>query len=155
MALKTAGTEMWVILTNSNGPEAIKIGCPTGVTGLGGSKTQLDATCLDSEEMEYEAGMANPGQVTVNLNFDPQAPSHLELWDLFESGDTVTWVIGFRGSTAPPTVDTAGVVTYPGGRRYISFDGYVADLPLDFAVNALVKSTMQVQRSGPRTRHNW
>jgi len=146
---------LFLRLQDSAGYSMIKVGCPTGLTGLGGSRAQLDDSCLDSEEMEYLAGMANPGQVTVNLNFDPAKISHLELWDLFETGDTVTWVIGFRDSTAPPVVDTAGSITYPGGRKYISFEGYVADLPLDFAINSLVKSTMQVQRSGPRTRHNW
>lgn len=155
MAVKTKGTELWLVQEDSAGFEMIKIGCPTGITGLGGAKSQIETTCLDSQEMEFVSGFASPGQVSVALDFDPAKISHQELWDLFEAqNDERRWVIGFSDGTAPPTVDTAGVVTYPTTRTYIDFVGYVADLPLDFALNSVVKSTMQIQRSGGRTLHN-
>lgn len=155
MGVKTQGTQLYLRRQATAGYSIVQIGCPTGATGLGGGRTQLDDTCLDSEEMEYQAGMAAPGPMTVNLNFDPSKISHQELWDLFESGETTEWVIGWPdGKDIPPTVDVgSGTITFPTTRTYTSFNGYVSDLPLDFAVNALVKSAMQVQRSGPRTMH--
>jgi hypothetical protein len=72
---------------------------------------------------------------------------------LNESGETRSWIIGFSDGTALPTVDSAGTVTYASTRTFVEFDGYVADLPLDFATNSVVKSTMQIQRSGARTLH--
>lgn len=133
----------------------VKVGCPTGVTGLGGAASQVDDTCLDDLEMKYKPGMANPGQMGVDLNFDPTVVSHQQLWDLFNSQEVVPWVVGWsNGKDIPPTVNhTTGVVTYPATRTYTSFDGYIADLPLDFAINSLVKSKMSVQRSGARTMH--
>lgn len=155
MGVRTKGTQLYVSLQNSNGYTIVQVGCPTGITGLGGAASQLDDTCLDDEEMKYLPGMPNPGQMTVNLNFDPSKVSHQELWDLFNEQTTVTWVVGWsNGKDIPPTVNAnTGVITYPSTRTFTSFDGYVADLPLDFAINSLVKSAMQVQRSGPRTNY--
>lgn len=152
MAVRTKGTELWLLKPGAD-PEFVKIGCPTGISGLGGAKSQIETTCLDSEEQEFVAGFAQPGAVTVNLDFDPAKISHQDLWDLSESGDEVTWVIGFSDGTAPPTA-TGGSPTFPPTRTFIEFQGYVSDLPLDFALNDVVKSTMQIQRSGSRILHN-
>lgn len=154
MSKTTKGTQLYLRIQNSNGYSMVQVGCPTGITGLGGAASQVDDTCLDDEEMKYKPGMPNPGQMTVNLNFDPAVISHQELWDLFNSQEVVPWVVGWSdGKDIPPTVDMSGTITYPTTRTFTSFDGYIADLPLDFAINSLVKSTMQVQRSGPRTMH--
>ncbi len=152
--MKTQGTEAWFVWNTSNGYQLVKVGCPTGLTGLGGGRPQIDVTCLDSAEMEYEAGMANPTAITININFDPAKISHQDLWDLFEDGTTVHWIVGRSDGTAPPTVNSGtGVVTYPTSRSYIDFQGYVSDFPLDAAINSVYKSAMQVQRSGTRTLH--
>ena len=156
MSITTKGTQLYVRLTNSNGYTMVKVGCPTGLTGLGGAASQVDDTCLDDAEMQYKPGMPNPGQMTVNLNFDPSVVSHQELWDLFNAQTVVTWAVGWSdGKDIPPTVNAStGVLSFPNTRTFVSFDGYIADLPLDFAINSLVKSAMSVQRSGARTLHH-
>lgn len=155
MGVRTKFTQLYVRIHNSNGYQIVQVGCPTGITGLGGAASQVDNTCLDDDEMQYLPGMPNPGQMTVNLNFDPSVISHQELWDLFNAQTTVPWVVGWSdGNDIPPTVNSStGIITYPSTRTYTSFDGYIADLPLDFAINSLVKSAMSVQRSGARTMH--
>lgn len=154
MSITTKGSEMWVRLHNSNGYTLLKIDCPTGITGLGGSKPQIDVTCLDDKEMQYQPGMAQPGTLTVNINFDPADASHQELWDHFNDGDTLEFVIGLSDGTAPPSVNSgSGVFTFPSTRSYVDFQGYISDLPLDIALNTVVKSAMQIQRSGARTAH--
>jgi hypothetical protein len=152
MSLKTKGTQIWVEQTTTDGPVWLQIGCPTGITGLGGAKSQVDDTCLDSEEMEYSPGMAAPGALSVNLNFDPAVTSHIELWELFENDATVRFAIGLSdgAKTIVPTFDTSGAPVYPTTRTFVQFSGYVADFPLDFAVNSNVTSAVSVQRTGPR-----
>lgn len=150
----TKGTQLYLRYQNSNGYALTTIACPTGITGLGGGRQQIDVTCLDDDEMQYEPGMPAPTTVTVNLNFDPQKPSHLLLWNLFESGDTEHWIVGLSDGTAAPTVSSStGVITYPTTRSYIDFDGYISDFPFDAAINTVYKSAMQIQRSGPRFLH--
>jgi hypothetical protein len=154
MSLLTKGTEMWVRLHDSAGYSLLKINCPTGITGLGGAKSQIDDTCLDDLEMKYKPGMAQPGALTVNINFDPADASHIALWDAFDSDDILLFIIGAGDGTADPTVNTgSGIVTYPSTRSFISFDGHLADFPVDFALNTVVKTAMSIQRDGPRALH--
>src|SRR5690606_8830750 len=123
--------------------------------GLGGSKSQIDVTCLDSDEMEFMPGMASPGALTVNLNFDPATVSHQELWELFENDNTVRFAIGMSdgAKSIVPTFDSAGAAVFPSTRSFIEFEGYVADLPLDFALNGVVTAAVSIQRTGARIPH--
>ena len=155
MSLRTKGTELYFVFQNSNGYSAVKLGCPKGIQGLGGSKPQIDETCLDSQEMEFGPGMANPGAITVDLDFDPSKVSHQDLIYLEQNDITVTWIVCLSDGNAPPTVNAGtGAVTYPSTRSFISFQGYIADVPFDLAVNANVKSSVSIQRSGAKT-FNW
>ena len=153
--VKTQGTQLYLRYQDSNGYAITQIGCPTGITGLGGAANQVDVTCLDDSEMSYIRGMPNPSTMQVALNFDPAKVNHQLLWDLYEAGDTLDWVLGWSdGIGIPPTVNAGtGVITFPDTRTFTEFEGYIADLPLDFAINTTVKSNMQVQRSGARTNH--
>src|SRR5690606_22349555 len=149
------GTQLWVEIADTAGSSWVQIGCPTGISGLGGAKSQIDDTCLDSEEMEYSPGMASPGALTVNLNFDPSVISHRELWELFENDNTVRFAIGLSdgAKSIVPTFDTAGTPVFPDTRTFIEFLGYVADFPLEMTLNSNVTSAVSVQRTGPRIPH--
>jgi hypothetical protein len=154
ISLKTKKTELFFVFQNSNGYALVKLGCPKGIQGLGGSKPQIDDTCLDSDEMEFTPGMPNPGALTVDLDFDPSKVSHQDLIYMDENDITATWIVALSDGIALPTVNSGtGVVTYPTTRTYINFQGYIADVPLDIAVNANVKSSVSIQRSGKRFFH--
>lgn len=142
-------------VVESGGCSWVQIGCPTSISGFGGSKSQIDETCLDSEEMEFGPGMATPGAITVNLNFDPTVTSHRELWDLFENDQVRRFAIGLSdGATSiVPTFDSACTASFPSTRTFFEFDGYVSDFPLEFSLNANVTAAVTVQRSGPRIPH--
>jgi len=154
VSVKTKGTELFFVYHNSNGYSLVKLGCPKGIQGLGGAKPQIDETCLDSQEMQFGPGMPNPGAVTVDLDFDPAKVSHQDLVYMDVNDVTTTWIIGLSDGTAVPTVNSgSGAITYPSTRTYISFDGYIADLPFDFSINSNVKSSVSIQRSGAKTLH--
>jgi hypothetical protein len=149
MAIKTQGTQLYYL----SAPDTVtRVGKLTGVTGTGGANDQIDITDLDSVEKEYLAGLPNPGAASVPINFDPSNEDHQALYALWQSGVTVTWIIGLSDGTAPPTA-AAGVITYPATRTYFDFQGYIADFPIDAAVNSKVETTMTVQRSGPKNPH--
>lgn len=146
MSLKTQGTELFYLSADDT---MTKVGKITGVTGTGGGASKIDVTDLDSTEKESIAGLPDPGAASVPINFDPSNPEHQDLFDLYTSGDKKTWVVGFADGSAPPTA-AAGVITYPTTRTYMTFSGYIADLPIDAALDSKVETTMTVQRSGPR-----
>jgi hypothetical protein len=155
MSVKTKGTQIWVEIETTAGPTWVQIGCPTGITGFGGAKSQIDETCLDSDEMEFGPGMASPGALSITLNFDPSVVSHRELWELFENDNVVRFAIGLSdgAKTILPDFDTAGLPTFPTTRTFFEFEGYVADFPLEMALNSNVQSTVSVQRTGARIPH--
>ena len=144
-SVKTQGTELFFL-----DPEGTvtKVGCVNSISGLTAARDQIETTCLDSEARTYEAGMATPGAATFGINFDPDDASHVRLHELYRAGTKIEWALGWSDGTADPTEDTAGndFVT-PNTRTWIVFNGYVADLPFDFSLNAVVASTVSVQVS--------
>lgn len=145
MAKKTQGTELWFLDPYTDQP--VKVGCVTTINGLTAARDQIETTCLDSQARTYEAGMATPGQATFGINFDPADASHVRLHELYREGTSLAWILGWSdGPGITPTVDSSTLVG-GAGRSWISFDGYVSDLPFDFSLNAVVASTVSVQVS--------
>lgn len=144
MAKKTQGTELWFINPATGLP--VKVGCVTTITGLTAARDQIEITCLDDLARRYEAGMPTPGAAQFGINFDPSDASHVLLHQLYVAGTTLLWALGWSDGTADPTSDTDGFIL-PNTRSWLSFEGYVSDLPFDFSLNAVVSSSVSVQVS--------
>lgn len=143
---KTQGTRLYFAVDES---DIFKVACPTGITGLGGARPQITKTCLDSLEQEYEGGMPDPGEVSVPVNFINRSAAHQALADLFESGDSVSWmVVESNQSNAPTALDSNGRLVSPGPTTK-EFLGHVANLEFDYQTNEIVRATLTIQRSGP------
>lgn len=130
------------------------VSCATGVSGLGGPASQIDITCLDSDENEYVQGMASPGQVTVPFNAIPASGAHQALFAMKEAGTTVSWMLALSDAvvagTVPVALDSEGRLI-SSGPTTAEFLGYVADVAVEVATNEIVRGTLTVQRSGPLT----
>jgi len=155
--VKTQGTEVFFIETTvTTDPTMYKLGCPTGVTGLGGAADQIESTCLDAtSDKEYVRGLGNPGQVSVPFNLlttGEFSPSQQLLFTLKDAGVTMPWLVSLSEGATDPTVDvdTDGVGTFlaPAGRTSFAFDAYIADINIDIATNEIVRGTLTLQRSG-------
>lgn len=156
MAIKTQGTQLYFIDDQvTGGPEIVKVECATGLSGLSNPREQIETTCLESDTREYEGGLSTPGQLSVSVNFDPANESHLRLYELWKAnGPNIKFAIGVgEQRDTDPTLDTAGDFNFPTTRSYIEFEGYIADIPLEFVLNSVVTSTIAVQVSGPYTIH--
>jgi hypothetical protein len=154
--VKTQGTHLFFVYTQgSSEPQIVKLACPTGITGMGGPKDQIESTCLDNtQDKEYEAGLGNPGQITVPFNLIPRDFSHQTLFDLKEAGDTLEWMACLSEGTDAPTLDSNAALEAPAGRSSLGFDAYIADVNIDIATNEIVRGTLILQRSGP-VRPTW
>ena len=146
MAKKTQGTQLYVADPATD--TLITVGCVTNITGITATRDQIETTCLDSTARTYVAGLAAPGAATFTINFDPTDASHTRLHELYVSGDTLEFALGWSDGTAAPTVDTNGTFNLPTTRTWIAFDGFITDLPFDFALNTVVTSNVSVQVSG-------
>ena len=152
MAVKTQGTQLFIIDAQaSGGPEVLTIFCATALSGLGAPREQIEVTCLESDAREYEGGLATPGQLTVTVNFDPDNESHYRLYEIWKSNTNFQAAIGFGPSTAVPTIGSDDYFDFPTDRTFVAFEGYVSDLPLEIALNAVVTAAIPIQLSGDYT----
>lgn len=149
--VKTQGTELFLIdRLSSSEPGIVKFACPTGITGLGGAKDQIETTCLgDTEDKAFVAGLGNPGEVSVPFNLIPSAFSHQTLFDLKESGAVLSWIACLSESKTAPTFDSDDEFNPPNDRTSFAFKAYIADVNIDIAGNEIVRGTLTLQRSGP------
>lgn len=141
--IRTQGTDVYVHADNY----IDKLACVTSISGLGGARSQIDVSCFSSDEMEYEGGMANPGQITFGGIYDSDDAVFATLIGLKESGEIVDWYIGGNDGTSAPT-EVATVFTPPSDRTGIDFKGYVADISWQMDANSVWKYQLIVQRSG-------
>ena len=144
MAIKTQGTNLFFVSS-----AAVKtLTCPTGITGLGGARDQIETTCLENtDDKTYLAGLGNPGQVSVPFVFDPSAADQKLLYALHDSGEIINWLVGFSDGTAAPTI-VSGVLTMASTRSAAQFSAFVSDVNIDVATNEIVRGTLTLQRSG-------
>lgn len=148
--LRTQGSELYFIdNSTTDGPEIVKLDCPSGLQGLGGARDQIEDTCLDNtDEKTFVAGLGNPGTMTAEVVFNPQADSHGRLFDLKNNGDVINWIIVLSDGTGAPTMDTDLEFVAPTARSSFKFSGFVSDVNVDIATNDIVKVTLSIQRSG-------
>ncbi len=152
MAVKTQGTQLFVIDPDgSAGAEVITVLCTTSLSGLGAAREQIETTCLEDDARTYVGGLATPGQLTVSVNFDPDNESHYRLYEFWKANTDFKFAIGFGPETDVPDVDSAGDFDFPTARTFISAEGYVVDLPLELALNAVVTAAIPIQVSGEYT----
>lgn len=146
--VKTKSTRLFFVDSAVSPLEIRKVACATGVQGLGGPADQIDKTCLDSEEREFEQGFVTPDPVSVPINFIPRSAAHQALIALKESGDTVSWMVVMSDQTGTPnSLNGSDRIVSPGGTT-AEFLGYVADFTLDVQTNDIVRATLTIQRSG-------
>ena len=151
--LKTQGTHLYFVKPGTQTGTAVKVTCPTGISGLGGAADQIDVTCLDAtDDRAYVRGLGNPGQVTVPFVLKSGDVSHADLVALKEAGTSVEWMVCMSDATIVPVVTVStNTFTALTTRSNIEFTGYVADLTLDGATNEVWRGTMTIQRSGAWT----
>jgi hypothetical protein len=152
--VKTQGTKLYFVdpLTSSV-PAIVELGCPTGISGLGGAADQIETTCLSATvDRTFARGLGNPGQVTVPFNLLPSNASHQLLFELSDSGVVVNWLAALSdGTNTPNTLDSNDRIVPPNDRTSFGFDAYIADVNIDIATNEIVRGTLTLQRSGQVT----
>lgn len=147
MALKTQGSKLYLIDPASG--DVVTVGCVNSISGIEATRDQLESTCLEDSARRYEAGLATPGQAQFAIHFDPADASHKRIYDLWQSGDKFEMALGYSDGTVAPDADTAGMFDLPEERSWcVMHDCFIANVPQDLALNALVNAQVSVQLSG-------
>ena len=112
--IPTAGTDAFILVASETNPgkcEVVDLGCVTSLDPGADSSDQIETTCLRDKTRRYVAGLTTPGQGSINLNADPQSPSHLELFELSKTKEIIKFAIGWSDGTSKPTVTQKGGIS--------------------------------------------
>jgi len=153
-AFETKGTHLYFVDPVTHA--AVKLTCPTGITGIGGgSKDKIDTTCLDETGAyrTYVGGFADASEVSVPFILYKGDGSHESLFTMRDSNSVVSWLVGLSDSSTAPTVTSNFELDPPNARTCLTFDGYVSNLTIDAATNEVVRGTLTIQPSGTTTFH--
>ncbi len=147
MSKKTQGTELYYIDPDSG--LVVPVGCVTSIDGIDTSIDQIETTCLEDTTRTYESGLATPGSASFGISVDPDNAGHVRLHQLKVAGTSLKWALGWSDQTGtPPTVNSAGEFELPDTRSWLTFEGFMNSFPFNFALNAIVSSTVGIQVSG-------
>ena len=124
MSKLTQGTHIFFLNTTGQTPEVVKVDCATSFNPGGDPAGELDDTCLDSNEMEYVAGMRNPGTASLGIRPDGDYDSHMTMWNLsrMNPSPAMDWAVGWSDGKATPGIaqGVGSVAVDAGGSGYSS-----------------------------------
>lgn len=147
-ALKTQGTEIFILDATNSGSEVQKIGRVTGFSGVGGQAGEIDVTNFDSTAREFLAGLKDNGTVNVNIDWDPQDASHVTL-DSLVGGASTRFIIACSDGTTDPSYTSTFVI--PTDRTTFDFTGSVLSFQKDSETDNVWRASVQIRVSGDIT----
>ena len=104
----------------------------TGFSGPGGSASVIDITNLSSTAKEKLMGLPDEGQLTIDINYDPDNASHIALRNARKTRTRTEFTITLTDATA----------------TVLTFWGYVLGFALTGAVDQQVKASITVEIDG-------
>lgn len=100
-------------------------------SGFDGSASEIDVTNLDSTAKEFRLGLTDPGQFTINIDYDNTNAGHIALRSKQQSGILSNFQL---------TLPNSNVIT---------FNGFVKKFSLAGGVDAVAKTACDIRISGP------
>lgn len=110
-----------------------------GVTSIqlgGPSRGEIDVTDLDSPAKEFLMGLKDSGQLSLDVNFNPDNSVHTLLRSDIDSTSPRRFRLTFR--------DTSPYTTY-------TFEAFVMGMPITMGVDQAVKATVTLRITGDIT----
>lgn len=141
--IKSNGTQIFAVI----GAAVVRFSCPKAFSFGEDSFSKIDATCLDSETKDYERGIRDPGEGSLQIDLDDENASHAQLIQLAESGEKIEWHIGSSHSKTEPTYEPVGGIDLPKDRIWWSFQGYINPSAPTIEQDTLVGYTFTLVRT--------
>lgn len=121
---------------DGGGPETFtNIGQVVGFTGPDGEAADIDTTDLDSVAKEFEVGLPEEGNISMNINIDPANAEHS----------------GLRTDRDAGTLRNFQIVLPDAGTTTLSFAAYVKSYSLDAQPDDIFRLTVNLRISGAVT----
>lgn len=104
----------------------------TGFSGPGGSASVIDITNLSSTAKEKLMGLPDEGQLTIDINYDPDNASHIALRNARKTRTRTEFKITLTDATA----------------TVLTFWGYVLGFAITAGVDQALKASITVEIDG-------
>ena len=125
-----------VIKVSTGSPsEFVAIGNVTSIKGPGGSASVIDVTNLDSSAKEKLMGLPDEGQITLDINYDPDNATHTTL----------------RAARRARTRCEFNITLTDTTNTVLTFFAYVLGFAMDVAVDQAVKVSVTLEVDGAVT----
>ncbi len=141
--IKSNGTQVYAVI----GEAVVRFSCPKAFSFGEDSFSKIDATCLDSDTKDYERGLRDPGEGSIQIDLDDENASHMQLIQLADSGEKVEWHVGSSHSKTAPTYEAVAGIDLPDDRIWWSFKGYLSPSAPTVEQDALVGYTFKLVRT--------
>lgn len=144
MAIKTQGTQLYFVYPSAL--HIVTVGCVTSIENVGAPVQPRDVTPVESEQEASEPGMFSPGQIDMTVLFDPSTSGHVDVYTLYKAREIVNFAIGLGDGTEGPQIDGDGEFVGVAGRSFLTFRGWIMDVPFSFPLNENVPATVSIMR---------
>jgi hypothetical protein len=131
-----------------DGDEIIAVQCAKELTLGTDTEEDIDVTCIDDEEDNFDPGKKTPGEGSLQIDLDDENESHLKLNALADSNPRkkVMWYLGTSHSTDAPTI-TGGEVTLPATRMWMSWEAYLKTPDISLPKGQYIGQTFPMKRT--------
>jgi Phage tail tube, TTP, lambda-like len=162
-AVLSQGSAFYVLDDTVTSPAVVRqIKQTKGITGLGGSRTVIETTNLDSTAKDKSPGLMDSGSISFDLVENPADLGHQLLESLANTGTKPSkqWYFGLSDGTATApsfsgTIAGGNLVlkTPPGSgtnsRTGYLFTGFIKQYSRDVAANGVVMVKGGIEITGP------
>lgn len=131
-AIESQGV-IFAVSIGSSPTSFANVGNVVNITGPGGSASVIDVTNLDSTAKEKLMGLPDEGQITLELNYDPDNTQHANLRNARKNRTRCEGRITLTDSTA----------------TVLTFFFYVLGFQMRVAVDQAVKANLTLEIDGP------
>ncbi|MDC8013970.1 phage tail tube protein [Tahibacter soli] len=123
--IRTQGTQVYIYdKTATPSADVKQIPNVVDIGEFGPQADDIDVTNFDSAAKEYLTGLADNGELTLQLNLDPASPAHRLLDANAGKGERFKFAVCLSDGTAAPTL-VSTVFTAPTGRTSYLFEASV------------------------------
>ena len=146
---KTKGTQVFTVIDG----QVVRFICLKKVGYGQDSFAKIDITCLEADSKQYTRGMRDPGEGSIEINYDDENTSHDRLLEIAESGEVLEWHVGSGHSNDAPTYEAVAGIDLPETRSWNSFKAYInPTAPNDVEVDSVESYTFAMIRTSGVTR---
>lgn len=142
--IKVQGTHLYY----QDGNKIVRVQCAKELTLGADTESDMDVTCLDDPEDNFDVGKTTPGEGSIVVDLDDENPSHLNMVALSKTSPRkkVQWFLGTSNSKDAPTI-TGGTVTLPTTRTWLTWEGYLKTPDRTFVKGEHVGYTFPMRRT--------